>query len=126
MQHLDQNTIEAIQEFKDLVGVSPERIATEFMSGLQKAASPTNYLKNYEVTGLLPAVFPGAQGQSADVERIGNNKNIKAVLAWVLRDSEPRTVRLQLNRCKYPNEVSDGVAFLLRLFRFDVYKSLNC
>jgi len=120
MQHLDKDTLAAIEEFKDLAGVSPERIAAEFTGGLQKAASPVNYLKNYEATGLLPAVFPGLQVDMQDVDRIGNVKNIKAVLAWLLKRDDPKAVRIQLNRLKYANDVSDATAFLVRLYRFDV------
>jgi tRNA nucleotidyltransferase/poly(A) polymerase len=120
MQHLDKETLAAIEEFKDLAGVSPERIAAEFTGGLQKAASPVNYLKNYEATGLLPAVFPGLQVDMHDVDRIGNVKNIKAVLAWLLKRDDPKAVRIQLNRLKYANDVSDATAFLVRLYRFDV------
>lgn len=120
MSHLDKDTLAAIQEFKDLAGVSPERIAAEFTGGLQKAANPVNYLKNYEVTGLLPAVFPGLHVDMNEVERIGNVKNIKAVLAWLLRGSDPKSVRIQLNRLKYSNDVADAVSFLSRLYRFNV------
>lgn len=119
MHHLDQETLAAIQEFKDLAGVSPERIAAEFTAGLQKASHPVNYLKNYEATGLLPAVFPGLQVDMSDVEKIGNVKNIKAVLAWLLKQENPAAARVQLNRLKYSNDISDAVAFLLKLFRFD-------
>ncbi len=118
--HLDQDTLEAIQEFKDLAGVSPERIAAEFTGGLQKAANPVNYLKNYEAVGLLPAVFPGLQVDLSDVERIGKTKNIKAVLAWLLKADDPKSVRFQLNRLKYANDVADAVSFLVRLHHFDV------
>ena len=120
MQHLDQDTLAAIQEFKNLAGVSPERIAAEFTGGLQKSANPVNYLKNYEATGLLPAVFPGLQVDMQDVDRIGVVKNIKAVLAWLLKSGDPKTVRIQLNHLKYPNDVSDAASFLVRLYRFDV------
>lgn len=118
--HLDGETLKAIEEFKDLAGVSPERIAVEFMGGLQKAASPVNYLKNYEATGLIPAVFPGLSVDLNNVERIGNVKNIKAVLAWILKNSDPKLVRIQLNRLKYPNDISDSVSFLGQLNRLNV------
>lgn len=120
LQHLDKETLAAIDEFKELVGVSPERIAVEFIGGLQKSANPVSYLKNYQVTGLLPAVFPRLKVDMHDVDRIGNVKNIKAVLAWLLKNDDPKTVRMQLNRLKYPNDISDAVAFLLKLYKFDV------
>ena len=119
MHHLDKNTLDAIQEFKNLAGVSPERISAEFISGLQKSAKPTNYIKNYEVTGLLPAVFPGLSPNLKDIENIGNTKNIKAVLAWIFRDGDPQKIRSALNRMKYPNNISDGVGFLIRVHQMD-------
>lgn len=122
LDHLDQKTLEAIEEFKNLNGVSPERIAAEFTGGVQKAANPVNYLRNYEATGLLPAVFPALSVDIHDAERIGSVKNVKAVLAWLLKGDEPKKVRSQLNRLKYSNDVSDAVAFLLNLYRFDIQK----
>lgn len=122
MAHLDQNTLDAIEEFKDLVGVSPERIAAEFTSGLQKAKHPVNYIKNYNITGLMPAVFPGLQIDLNDIEQIGDVKNIKAVLAWLLKKDNPTAIRLQLNNLKYSNDVADSVSFLLKLFRFEPEK----
>jgi tRNA nucleotidyltransferase/poly(A) polymerase len=119
LQHMDQNTTEAIQEFIDLVGVSPERIAAEFTGGLQKAANPVNYLKNYAVVGLMPAVFPNLKVNMLDIERVGKIKNIKAVLAWLLRDDDPSAVRIHLNQLKYSNEVADTASFLLKLYRFN-------
>lgn len=119
-QHLDQDTLAAIEEFKDLAGVSPERIAVEFTGGLQKSANPVNYLKNYEAVGLLPAVFPGLQVDMHDVDRIGKVRNIKAVLAWLLKADDPKAVRMTLNRLKWANDVADAVSFLVKLYRFDV------
>ena len=121
MRHLDQNTLDAIQEFRELAGVSPERIANEFMTGLAKAKHPANYLLNYHATGLMPAVFPGMQVAAEDIQRIGHNRNIKAILAWLLRNNgDPKQVRQKLNQLKYPNDISDAVGFLIRLSRFDV------
>lgn len=119
MSHLDQGTLDAIQEFKDLAGVSPERISAEFMSGLQKSSHPVNYIKNYEATGLIPAVFPGLQVNLEAVEKIGQVKNVKAVLAWLLRNENPSVARMQLNRLKYANDIADSVSFLLKLFHFE-------
>lgn len=120
MPNMDQETLAAIQEFKDLAGVSPERIADEFMKGLAKAQNPVNYLKNYQVTGLMPAVFPGLKVDMNDVDRIGNNRNIKAILAWLLKSNgDPKNVRIKLNQLKYSNHIVDTVAFLLKLHSFD-------
>jgi hypothetical protein len=79
-----------------------------------------NYIKNYAATGLIPALFPGVNVELKAVERIGNVRGIRPVLAWLFRNNEPKAVRSQLNRLKYANDVSVGVEFLLKLFQFDV------
>lgn len=117
--HLDADTLSAVREFKNLAGVSPERVAAEFASGLRSAASPANYLKNYTALGLLPVVLPGLK-VADDFDRVGSVKNVRAVLAWLLRGNPPQVVRSRLNALKYANDVSDAVVFLIRLYHFDV------
>jgi tRNA nucleotidyltransferase/poly(A) polymerase len=113
---LDPDTLNAIEEFRDLKGVSPERIANEFSVGLQKARNPAKYVQSYEALGLMPAVL----GVVADIEKIGRCRNLKAVLAWLLKGREG--VRKHLNKLKYPNDVSDRVEFLQKLYLFNVDK----
>jgi len=125
-QHLDPQTLQAIEEFKDLVGVSPERIANEFKSGLEKSKNPVNYILNYQAVGLMPAVFPNLQVDLEDVPQIGQIKNIKPVLAWLLKSNQsPQQVRSKLNTLKYPNDVSDTVAYLIQLLKFDPKNIMN-
>jgi len=57
---LDEDTIKAILNFKDLPGVSAERIRAEFLSGLKSAINPEEYLKDYQRLKLFPRVFPGS------------------------------------------------------------------
>jgi tRNA nucleotidyltransferase/poly(A) polymerase len=138
---LDNDTLLAIFEFKDLKGVSPERIANEFMTGLQKAKNPASYIKSYETLNLVPAVFgiPYLQIPAAKpfwaADQIGACRNLKAVLAWLLRDT--KNIRKHLNNLKYPNDVSDRADFLAKLLRLsgdnvvgllkkrDLYKQLE-
>jgi tRNA nucleotidyltransferase/poly(A) polymerase len=117
---LDERTRAAVAAYRDLAGVSGERVVAEFTTGLKKAKSPPAFLRNLDALGLMPTVFPGLRVSLHEVERVGAHRNLKAVLAWLLRDNDPRQVRTQLNRLKYANEVSDTVSFLLRLYRFDV------
>lgn len=125
-QHLDAQTLSAIEEFKDLAGVSPERIANEFQTGLEKSRNPVNYILNYHAVGLLPAVFPGLQIDLDDITNIGSNKNIKAVLAWLLKSNpSPQYVRQKLNALKYPNDISDTTGFLIQLLNFNPDSILN-
>lgn len=122
-QHLDQSTLEAIEEFKDLAGVSPERISAEFLAGLAKCISPVNYLKNYLVLGLMPSLFPGMKIEPNDIDHIKNNRNPKAILAWLLRNNgDSKIIKNELNEMKYPSEIFDRVEFLIRLFKFEPQK----
>lgn len=142
-QHLDQDTLQAIEDFKHLAGVSPERITNEFITGLVKAANPVNYIKNYVSVGrddishpygLLSTVFPGLKVDVGDIDRIGNIKNPKAVIAWLLKSNLSKSkkdsddtasakfVANKLRDLKYPSDIFDSVEFLLRLYRFDPQK----
>lgn len=118
--HLDNDTLQAIKEFKDLAGVSPERIANEFKAGLEKSKNPVNYLLNYQATGLFPAVFPGLKVDLQDINRIGTVRDLTAVLAWILKSNGD--IRKHLNRLKYPNDVSETANFLIQLLHFDPKK----
>lgn len=120
LNHLDSETLAAIEEFKDLIGVSPERISAEFISGLSKAKDVSNYILNYKETGLLPALFPNLKVNLNDINKINNSRNVKAILAWILRDNDIKLVRQKLNKIKYSNEITDSVTFLLNLFHFDI------
>lgn len=125
-QHLDPQTLQAIEEFKDLAGVSPERVANEFQTGLEKSRNPVNYILNYQAVGLIPAVFPQLQVDLQDAPKIGDVKNIKAVLAWLLKSNQsPQYVRQKLNAIKYPNDISDTVGYLIQLLKFDPASILN-
>jgi tRNA nucleotidyltransferase/poly(A) polymerase len=121
LDRLDHHALAAIGEFRSLKGVSPERIGTEFLTGLRQARNPVCYLRNYDEAGLYPAVFPGLAVDIQDVDRIGDVRSARALLAWLLKgNSDPVRVRRQLNGLKYANEIADTVAFLLKLYRLDV------
>lgn len=124
---LDQSTLDAIEQFKDMRnhGVTGPRIQAEFWSGLKKSADTVSYLKNYESLGLLPTVFPGMELDIESVDRLGHEEihNTKTngfdhavlVLALLLRkNGSPDKIRATLNKLEWPNEVSDGVAFVLK------------
>jgi tRNA nucleotidyltransferase/poly(A) polymerase len=110
--HLTPDVLDAIEEFKHMSGVSSERTAAEFISGLKTALSPINYLKNWHMLDLFPSLFPGIQINMDNIERV-DNKNLHAVMAWIFRDNDPKKLRNQLNALSYSNDVSDSVANLL-------------
>jgi poly(A) polymerase len=116
---LDQGTLEAVAEYRHLPGISGERIVNEFLAGLGKCLCPESYLRNYAGLSMFPAVLPGLN--VAGVERV-DCRNAKAILAWLLRDSEPKSVKKRLNELKWPSDVFGQVEFLLQLYRFDPRK----
>lgn len=120
LDKLDPDTLAAVDEFKDLKGVSPERVANEFTVGLAKAKNPVSYFENYEALGLLPAVF----GSKIRMPHNGYGllpdcRNLKAVLAWLCRNNDPGVARQALNDLKYSNDVTDRVAFLMKFWQQD-------
>jgi tRNA nucleotidyltransferase/poly(A) polymerase len=127
---VDQPTLDAIEKYKDMRGhgVTGPRIQSEFWSGLKKSASTVAYLRNYERLGLLSVVFPNLDIDIDSVDRLeheeihGTKQNgfdhAILVLALLLRkNGSPDRVRLMLNKLEWPNEVSDGVAFLLKAWQ---------
>ena len=116
---LDQETLEAVAEYRHLPGISGERIVNEFLAGLGKCLNPGNYLRNYSDLGVFPAVLPGLP--VAGIEQV-NCRNPRAILAWLLRDGEPKAVKKRLNELKWPSDVFGQVEYLLQLYRFDPHR----
>jgi tRNA nucleotidyltransferase/poly(A) polymerase len=116
-QFLDQHTLQAIEQYKDLQGITPERIQDEFLKGLKSSVNTASYLKNYVNLGLFERVFQGLQVDEAGIDRLGNTKNPKVVLAWMLRGNQ--NLPAHLHSLTYPNETSDMVGFLISALNSD-------
>lgn len=110
---LDKKTLDAIERFKSLPGVSTERILAEFSNGFKSAINKTNFFKNYEELNLFTSVLPTLITNTQNFENV---KSFPASLAFLLRDNtEPTTVRKKLTNLSYPNNISDKVELLLKL-----------
>lgn len=117
--HLDSDTLGAIERFKTLEGVSGERIVSEFMNGFKSAKDKKSYFKNYEELNLYPYVLPGLVVNTENMESVNS---FPASLAFLLRNNrEPREVRQKLSALKYTNDVSDKVELLMKLIEMDRY-----
>ena len=127
---VSKETLDAIDQYRDMRnhGVTGPRIQAEFWSGLKKSANTVAYLRNYERLGLLSVVFPNLNLDIDSIDRLEHEEihNTKAngfdhavlVLALLLRNNgSPDRVRAALNKLEWPNEVSDGVAFLLKTWQ---------
>ncbi len=123
-QRLDKDTLDAVDQYRHLPGISPERIANEFLTGLAKAISPRDYLRNYASLGMFEAVFPRLQINNKDIDRI-DSRNPAPVLAWLLHNNDPITVKKALNSLKYSSDVFNRVAYLLELYDFQPQKIIQ-
>jgi tRNA nucleotidyltransferase/poly(A) polymerase len=117
-EKLDPKTASAIEQFKNLKshGITVERIESEFTGGVKQAMNTASYIKNLYELGLLPQVFPNLKVDISGIDKIGNSKNIKVILAWLLRDNA--NVANVLNKLKYPAEIFDSVQFLINAMNF--------
>jgi tRNA nucleotidyltransferase/poly(A) polymerase len=116
---LDQRTRDAIFHYEDLrsyKGMSGERIMTEFLLGLKQSLNTSTYLKNYRDLRLFPAVFPNSMYSLPLVEKIGNIKSPRVVLATLLLVKD---IGEYLNGLNYPNNIAEPVDFLHKAMVFD-------
>jgi tRNA nucleotidyltransferase/poly(A) polymerase len=116
---LDPQTLAAIEHFKQLnqySGITPERIQTEFLGGISQSQSTASYLRNMVETDLFQAIFPGLKVETQTLDRLGNSKNPRVIIAWLLRQNQ--NIGVALNRLKYSNEISDPVDFLVNAMNF--------
>jgi len=111
--HLDARTSSAIDNFKDLKGVSKERIANEFLSGLKTCLDVHNYIKSFRSLGLLDVMFPGLKINLDD--NLNKTKDAIAIMAYIFRENDPTVLRDVLNKLTYSNTISDTVAFIIRV-----------
>ncbi len=117
VQKLDVHTREAIEKYKNLqsFGITPERIYMEFVAGIKQAQNTSSLLYNYVNLDLIKTIFPGMNVDTSGINRLGNTKNIKVILAWLLRNN--KNAADTLLKLKYPSEITTRVGFLLRLYQ---------
>lgn len=115
---LDKNTLSAIAQFRDLRshGLTGERIQMEFLAGVKQSQNTAQYLKNYADLGLFESVFPGMNVDVQGIDRLGNLKNPKVILAWMLRSNQD--IAGELNKLKYPSDLGEPVQFLVDSLNF--------
>jgi len=121
---LEQKTFEALRKNPNISGVSSERIRDEFIKGIQKAKSVTNYLKLASDLGLLKQIL---KGFNVDVG-FKNITDYIVQIAYLLRKNNPDRVGSQLKSLKYQNQEAYDIWFLLKLIKFnskDIYTYKN-
>jgi tRNA nucleotidyltransferase/poly(A) polymerase len=113
-KHLDPRTMSAIDNFKDLKGISKERISAEFLSGLKTCLNTENYILSFKSLGLLNTIFPGLKVRVDD--NVNKTRNVMAIIAYILRENDYKDLKQKLHQLKYSNEVCDTVFFIQAVF----------
>ena len=126
---LDDSTLAAIEQWKELPGVSGERVIVEFQSGLKQALCPEQYLISLDILDLFPAMFPGLQVDHVLVQET-DSRNTNVVLAKIFPQEalDPKSFARRLIGLKYDAETAHKVRFLASLFAFrpeEVYLCLK-
>lgn len=111
---MDENVIEAIISWKDMPGVSCERIVEEFVAGLKQTRSVPNYLLSLCTLKIMPRIFWGLEVRTQDAVSIGS-RNPKIVLA-LLFNEEAVDVAYRLGLSKWDNKTIQTVMFLRNFF----------
>lgn len=120
---IDDETKQAIRHFRDLPGVSNERVRDEFLKGLKTAIKPEKYLEDYRDFGLLPRVLYGA---ALDTDFVPGLRNPILVMAKALYPNPIEKAIKTLEKLTASNEEKSNVKFLLSLAaRFKDFDKLS-
>lgn len=106
---LDNETIQAIIHFKDLSGVSNERIRDEFNKALHSSQHPEYFLEEFLSLGLGPRTFGNVELDTSHAPDLRNPVLVLAKLLWKNVDQEIRKCLLNF---KSPSDEIDAVVFL--------------
>jgi len=108
---LEWETYCAIVNNNSLAGVSGERIRDEFLKCVASARSVTSLLETITRLNLWSQIFPGLKVYTHTV----GYKNPIVLIAWLLRENDPKVLLKVLNQLKYSAEETSQIAFLVSL-----------
>lgn len=111
---LDEETTNAVLEYRQLVGVSPPRIYQELASSVKSTLNVRELFHSYVKFDLLSTIFPGVSFDLESIERF-KTKNMVVLTAGLLQKETPQHAWKVLNDRCWANEVNDEVRFLLNL-----------
>lgn len=109
---LDTETIQAIKHFKDLPGVSNERIREEFLRGIASAINVRDFLEQYTQLGLMERTFPGL---TLDKYFVSDVRNPYIIIAKIVSNNPYDKILKSLNVAKYQKSEPSTIMFLIKL-----------
>lgn len=113
---LEGDTYNALRSNPSLQGVSVERIRDEFIKGIQKAKSISQYLKLADDVGLLPQIFPSVKITKPFIDE----NNVEVLLSYLLQSNNTDKLIKYLNKKGYSVEEIRNIKFLLYLAEFNL------
>jgi len=111
---LDSETQKAIHEFKELEGVSNERIRDEFLKGLKSSVNPEKFLSDYKNFFLFKRMFGNLK---LDFNFIPEEKDPIIVISKMLLHNNPEDVFKSLTNLTASSTEKDNIKFLHNLYK---------
>ena len=109
---------QSLSRHKDLHGVDKDHVRKEFLSGLEHPDSdPRKYMKAFQSTGLLSAVFPGVEFNPEEMPEDFRGDRWLAP-AWVLRNNDPEEVKKMLSGGGWSKQEAADIAYLVKLYQW--------
>jgi tRNA nucleotidyltransferase/poly(A) polymerase len=112
---INQEYANAIIEFNNLDGVSPERIKDEFIKGLISAKNTKSYLLDYQRFGLFRKLF---NDSALNTNFINDLRNPKLILANILINKKESEVESDMLTSKYEKDTIKIVIYLIKIYNF--------
>jgi tRNA nucleotidyltransferase/poly(A) polymerase len=112
---LDEKTKSAILKYKDMPGVSNERIRDEFYSGIIKSKRTSVFLNDLLSFGIFERMFPKMKINNSFYDDI---KNPILVIAFLLKDNKVEDVYRMMTEMKYTNPEKKSIELLLGFNNF--------
>lgn len=117
LDHMDEQTKNAIKEFKNLENVSKERINKEFLSGLKQSKSPANFVKSLNDLDLIHNIMPSNIKPSKIDGLDFMNHDIPSMMAYLLKDEEPnKNLSDSLVKYKFDYDVLTPTFIILKTY----------
>ena len=108
---MTKDTWAALKKNSNISGVSSERIRDEFIKGITKAKSVTNYLKMIKTLGMFKQIFPGLSILTSNQK----TNDYKLQIAYMLQTNGADKVKKKLNSLKYTKQESTDIWFLIKI-----------
>lgn len=112
---LDKQTIDAIIHFKDLPGVSNERIRDEFYKALHSSQNPESFIEQFLSLGLGPRTF-GKLSAGLDTRPVPGLRDPLLVLAKLLLSNTPTEITNSLQNFKASRNEVSAILFLKNVY----------